>query len=159
MLEKLLMIAVFICIFATIGYADNTTNATNMTNVLAPETTVGCSGRCSYAWGTVTNINWLPNMFVMTGIGNCSFSSMETGSINADIYSFSCAIPAMNITDAQEFIFHLLDNLNTEVNGLRDSKAEASQAIAEKNSTFWIAFIIIIGLCCVIGYFVYQEYW
>jgi len=143
-MKRLVLVAlVFVCVFASLVYAqeENVTNVTEQTNV-------SCDGECSYIWGNTINQTWIPNIFTMTNIGNCSLTYTETDSIYSDYYKFICEISYMNLTDMQEFIFLFVSDLNSQI---KDYQRNNTALMKENSRIPSLEFQNLVEIIAIIG--------
>lgn len=169
-MNKLFLAVLVFIIFFTLSsrevWAQNETNVTE-----PPPTNVSCPyGNCSYFFGEILAIRWVPDVFTMSGIGNCSLIHEETETIQNDTYKFTCEVPYLNTTEMQEYVFLLLGDLTSQtetqakkiegligdINILTNKTATLE---AEKNSNFWIMLTFIVCEALAIGYFLYENYY
>ena len=159
-------VLVFLIIFtlhSQIIHADEN-ETSNETELI---TTVECFGDfCSYFHGSVLAQVWIPDMFTMTGMGNCSLTHIETDTMQNDSYDFSCRIPYLNLTETQEFVFLLVGEMNSkiesqssEINDWKDNVTATTISLAEANGSIFILEIFIVLMGIAIVYMIKDNYW
>lgn len=167
MAKILILLIVIVGVFtlsSQVHAQENTTNVTNVSNITEPVTSVGCSGECSYFWGDILEQVWVPNTIVVTGLGNCSLTHLETSSLMNDSYEFKCKVPYLNISQMQQFVFLLIGEQTNEINSLNDNittlvnnvSATMIQKVQAEGVNV-ILIVVIVFMSLFIGYMIYET--